>query len=181
MHVIFIVVLHQESWQSRQGIVRVNLPGTKRQSCQSWKICPRHGLYHGAHGILKNLWLWRLWQSKKKKRSESLLASCKASQSSRYLQLSFGEDLGLPIATMNSAQRGQVTEDPKCLFEGHDGQATWIRISLRKSKETNRIKQHQKWNMCVHSILYILYIYTLYVSLYIYSVCIISSKKKVWI
>lgn len=161
MHVIFIVVLHQESWQSRQGIVRVNLPGTKRQSCQSWKIFPRHGLYHGAHGILKKYMAMTAMTIEKKKRSESLLASCKASQSSRYLQLSFGEDLGLPIATMNSAQRGQVTEDPKCLFEGHDGQA-WIRINMCKSEETNRIKQHQKWNMCVYSILYILY--TLYVS-----------------
>ena len=76
------------------------------------------------HRVMRPVYGYDGYDNRKKKRSETLLASCKASQSSRYLQLSFGEDLGLPIATMNSAQRGQVTEDPKCLFEGHDGQAT---------------------------------------------------------
>lgn len=160
MHVNFIVVLHQESWQSRQGIVRVNLPGTQRQSCHKLKDLPQgilgytwviHG-YTMVHMVYWKIYGYDGYDNRKKKRSEWLLASCKASQSSRY-QLSFGEDLGLPIATMNSAQRGQVTEGPKCLFEGHDGQATWIRISMCKSKETNRIKQHKKWNMCVYIIL----------------------------
>ena len=70
MHVIFIVVLHQESWQSRQGIVRVNLPGTKRQSCQSWKISPGMG-YTMVHMVYWKIYGYDGYDNRKKKNGPS--------------------------------------------------------------------------------------------------------------
>ena len=173
MHVIFIVVLHQESWQSRQGIVRVNLPGTKRQSCQSWKICPRHGLYHGAHGILKNLWLWRLWQSKKKNGPSRCWLLAKLHRAPGIFSCLLVKTLG--YRSQRWTQRNAV-KLPKIrsvfskdtMVKQHESELVCAKV--KKQTESNNIKN----GICVYIAYYIYYIY-------IYSVCIISSKKKVWI
>ena len=122
---------------------------------------------YGAHGILKKSMAMTAMTIEKKEKTVRVAAGFLQSFTELQVSAVFWWRPWATDVTMNSAQRGQVTEGPKCLFEGHDGQATWIRISMCKSKETNRIKQHQKWNMCVYSILNIniyKYYYTLYVS-----------------
>ena len=160
MHVIFIVVLHQESWQSRQGIVRVNLPGTKRQSCQSWKIFPRHGLYHGAHGILKKYMAMTAMTIEKKNGPSRCWLLAKLHRAPGIFSCLLVKTLG--YRSQRWTQRNAVklpkirSVFSKDTMVKHESELICARV--KKQTESNNIKN----GICVYIAYYIYYILCMY-------------------